>query len=71
MDASAGGNGELEAIVNHSGQIVNAKRLNLGNNLYRFMFTPEETGQYEINIKYNNENIPGLFHLFHQHLLID
>ena len=71
VDASAGGKGELEATVNHHKRIISTKKQHLGNNLYRFMFTPEETGQYEIDIRFNNEIIPGLFHFLHYYLLMD
>ncbi|CAI9737084.1 filamin-C-like, isoform X1 [Octopus vulgaris] len=59
VDASGAGDGDLETAVTHYGRTLLTKRENLANNNYRFSFVPEDSGQYEVDVQFNNEQIPG------------
>ncbi|XP_048246439.1 filamin-C-like isoform X5 [Haliotis rufescens] len=59
VDASAAGVGDLDAVVTHHGRSIHTYRETIGDGRYRYTFTPTEVGHYDVNVKFNDEQIPG------------
>lgn len=69
VDASAAGEGEVEATVTHYGRMVRTWRENVGVNRHRYVFVPTEPGPYDIDVRFNNERTPGKSFLCHKLVL--
>ncbi|XP_067668833.1 filamin-C-like isoform X2 [Haliotis asinina] len=59
VDASQAGVGDLDAVVTHHGHSIHTYRETIGDGRYRYTFTPTDVGHYDVNVKFNDEQIPG------------
>ena len=59
MDTTGAGQGDLEVRVVCNGVLVPNRHVQLGDNLYRFIFIPSQAANHAIDIAFNLEKIPG------------
>jgi filamin len=62
IDASTAGEGQLEIAINDGLVKNNVKQIKPGN--YRVSFVPLKAEPYSVDVKFNNETVPGKKHLF-------
>ena len=59
VDASRGGEGNLEISVNYSGRNIPNQVHPIGNSRFEVQFTPQEATVHYCNILFNGEPVPG------------
>lgn len=59
VDMSQAGEGKLEMVVTHNGQSIESMVRDAGNSQVEASFIPEYSGDYEVDLRYNDHTVKG------------